>query len=79
MLSPEWNLATSYTAPDGYSFRAAPARASRPYQPSFREVGGLLGPRGAQEKWKIGGNKRTSRAHNLPPIPARMSARSRAK
>ena len=27
-----------------------------------------------RKKWKIGGNKRASRAHNLPPIPARMSA-----
>ena len=28
---------------------------------------------------KIGGNERPRRAHNLPPIPARMSARSRRK
>ena len=49
MLNQKWNLATSYTAPDGYSSRAAPARASRPSPPSLREVGGLHVPRGAQE------------------------------
>ena len=33
---------------------------------------------GRPGKWKIGGSKRAGRAHNLPPFPARMSARSRA-
>ena len=78
MLNQWQKLATSYTLLDGYSFRAGPAQTSRPGRPSLREVGGLLGLRGAQEKWKIGGSKRARRAHNLPPFPARMSARSRS-
>ena len=78
MLNQRQKLATSYTSLGGYSFRAGPAQASSPGPPSLREVDGLLGPRRAQEKWKMGGSKRARRAYNLPPIPARMSARSRA-
>ena len=70
MLNQRQKLATSYTSLDGYTFRAGPAQASSPGPPSLREIGGLLGPRAAQEKWKIGGSKRPRRAHNLPPIPA---------
>lgn len=70
MLNQRQKLATSYTPPDGYSFRAGPTQALRPRPPSLREVDGLLGPRRAQEKWKIGGSKRARRAHNLPPFPA---------
>ena len=78
MLIQRLRLAASYTLLDGYTFRADPAQTSRPSPPSLREVDGLLVPRRAQEKWKIGGSKRARRAHNLPPFPARMSARLRA-
>ena len=39
----------------------------------------VLGRGPPRKNWKIGGSKRARRAHNLPPFPARMSARSRAK
>ena len=50
MMNQRQNLAASYTALDGYSSRAAPVQSSRPGPPSLREVNGLLGPGGAQEK-----------------------------
>ena len=70
MLIQRVRPAASYTLLDGYTFRADPACTSRRGPPSLREVGGLLGPPTTQEKWKIGGIKRASRPHNLPPIPA---------
>ena len=73
------NLAASYTALDGYTSQAGAAQTSRPGPPSLREVDGSLGRGPPRKEWKIRGNKRASRAHNLPPFPARMSARSRAK
>ena len=55
MLNQRQKLATSYTSLGGYSFRAGPAQASSPGPPSLREVDGLLGPRAAQARRKIGG------------------------
>ena len=73
------NLATLYTPRDGFVARAAPERTSSPAPPSDRGAYGKTGPGMPRENRKIWGSKRASRAYNLPPIPARMSARSRTK
>ena len=78
MLIQRVRPATSYTPLDGYTFRAAPPKLPDQVRHHSEKSTDFLGCGAPREKWKIGGNKRAKRAHNLPPFPARMSARSRA-
>ena len=71
--------AASYTLRDGTTPRPVSAKLPDQSLPSSREDLGGPRPRPAQEKSEDWGNERAGRAHNLPPIPARMSARSRRK
>ena len=71
--------AASYTLLDGSTPRPASAKLPDQSPPSPQEDLGGPRPRPAQQKSEDWGNERARRAHNLPSIPARMSARSRRK
>ena len=74
MLDQRQNLAASYTLLDGYPPERAPPKLPALVRHHSEKSTDFLGRGAPREKWKIGGNKRAKRAHNLPPIPARMSA-----
>ena len=79
MLSEAERHASSYTLLDGSTPRPVSANLPDQSPPSRRKDLGGPRPRPAQEKSEDWGNECARRAHNLPPIPARMSARSRRK
>ena len=78
MLNQRQNFAASYTALGGYPPERGPPRLPALVRHHSEKSADFLGRGPPRKNWKIGGSKRARRAHNLPPFPARMSARSRA-
>ena len=70
MLNQRQNLATSYTLTDGWPPERAPPNPPDQVRHHSEKSTDFLGRGPPRKKWKIGGNKRARRAHNLPPFPA---------
>ena len=79
MVNETARRAASYTPLSGCMPCPVPAELPERSLPSPTEDLGGPRPRPAQQKSEDWGNERARRAHNLPSIPARMSAKSRQK